>query len=159
MKICFSDQEPIVDSNSIFLAGPTRRNSKYEASWRKEAVTILKQYGFNGVVYIPEIYEDKEFGDEQLDKQIQWEWMCLDAAGIIVFWVPRKLPDMPGFTTNVEFGIYTEKKPKQVIYGHPADAEKMKYLDKRYMDVTGKAPCPTMEETVVGAIMMLDMMK
>lgn len=156
MKICFSDQDPVIDSNSIFLAGPTRRNSKYESSWRKEAVAILKQYGFNGVVYVPEIYGDKEFGDEQLDKQVQWEWICLDTAGIIVFWVPRKLQDMPGFTTNVEFGIYTEKKPNQIVYGHSEDAEKMGYLDRRYKAVTGMEPCLTMEETLIMALKKLE---
>lgn len=156
MKICYSDQEPVIGANSIFLAGPTRRNSRFKDSWRNSSSMILEEYGFNGILYVPEIYEDRKFDDEQLDKQVIWEWTCLDAADVIVFWIPRKLPDMPGFTTNVEFGIYTEKKPNQIVYGHTKEAEKMGYLDRRYKAVTGMEPCMTMEETMIMALKKLE---
>ena len=35
-----------------------------------------------------------------------WERIALTDATVILFWVPRKLPDMAAFTTNVEFGYW-----------------------------------------------------
>lgn len=157
MKICFSDQKPILTNNSIFLAGPTRRDSHYDYSWRKTAVDILyEKTNFDGVIYIPELYEKRKFENREIEKQTRWEWDCLDAAGIIVFWVPRELPDMPAFTTNIEFGIYTEKKPKQIVLGYPENAEKMRYLKQRYDAVVGRKIHHTLENTLIEAVKQLD---
>lgn len=149
MTVYFSDQVPALDSNSIFLAGPTRRDSYYKKSWRKDAVRILREdLNFDGIVYVPELYEERNFREEEVEKQTRWEWACLDAAGIVAFWIPRTLPDMPAFTTNVEFGIYTEKKPSQVVLGCPPDAEKMRYLKLRYSEIGNGQCCATLEETM-----------
>lgn len=47
-----------------------------------------------------------------------------------MFWVPREIQTMPAFTTNVEFGMFLDKrsKYKSIILGYPLDAPKMKYL-------------------------------
>lgn len=52
MIINYSDQEVIKGEKSIFLAGPTPRGENV-ISWRAEACEILKQLGFDGVVYVP----------------------------------------------------------------------------------------------------------
>ena len=155
MTVCFSDQEPVLDDNSIFLAGPTRRNSHYENSYRKEIVRLYEEAGFNGIIYVPEIFEKRTFHESEIEKQTRWEWTCLDAAGIILFWVPRRLPDMPAFTTNVEFGIYIEKKPKQVVLGYPKNAEKMRYLKLKYEDATGRKPCLSLNEAIDESLLLL----
>ena len=36
--------------------------------------------------------------------QAMWERIALTDATVVLFWVPRKLPDMAAFTTKVEFG-------------------------------------------------------
>ena len=59
-----------------------------------------------------------------------WEIEGLTKASIIVFWIHRSLPDMPAFTTNVEFGYWLHSN--KVIYGRPDDAVKIKYLDWLY---------------------------
>lgn len=156
MTVCFSDQDPMLDSNSVFLAGPTRRNSHYEKSYRKEIVRLYQDAGFDGIIYVPEIFEERAFDENEVEKQTRWEWNCLDAAGIILFWVPRKLLDMPAFTTNVEFGIYTEKKPKQVVLGYPKDAEKMRYLRLRYEEATGRRPCSSLKELIDESLSLLN---
>ena len=46
---------------SIFLAGPTPR-SKEVKSWRPEAIRLLKEKGFDGVVFVPE-FENKTVPD------------------------------------------------------------------------------------------------
>ena len=153
MKVYFSDQTPVLTSNSIFLAGPTKRNSVYIYSWRKIAVYLLEEkMRFDGVVYVPEFEGTNKFDDKYIKRQTEWEWACMDAAGAILFWIPRYFPEMPAFTTNVEFGIYTEKKPNRVILGYPDYAEKMKYLEMRYRKVTGRESKRDITESLQEAV-------
>jgi hypothetical protein len=135
MRVNYSDEEPILSSNSIFLAGPTPRSSSVK-SWRPEAISILESLDFSGVVYVPE--HKNPVPNYDYLKQVEWEYACLEQAGVVVFWVPRKLPDMPAFTTNVEFGRYVGSG--RVFYGRPDWAEKKGYLDWLYRKVTGKEP-------------------
>ena len=163
MRLCFSNETPYLDTNSIFLAGPTKRNSFYSTSWRSVAVKYLNELNFTGTVYIPEYTDGTLFDSNYIEKQTEWEWDCLDTAGVILFWVPRKITNdentMPGFTTNVEFGIYSEKKPSQIILGYPNDAEKMRYLEQRYCTVTGKKSCKTLYKSIVACLDLLEFNK
>lgn len=152
MNIRFSDQELYLDTNSIFLAGPTMRNSTFSKSWRKKACTILERFDFDGTVYVPEYYSNKEFEDDAYINQTKWEWECLDIAGIIVFWVARQMREMPALTTNIEFGRYITKKRDSVILGYPRYAEKMKYMDLLYTAETGREPFHTLEATLHAAV-------
>lgn len=135
LTINYSDEPVIETSRSIFLAGPTPRK-KEVPSWRPDAIKILQALNFRGVVYVPERKDWEEGYD--YDTQVHWEWKALAAAGIIAFWVPRKLPDMPAFTTNVEFGMTVGNG--RVVYGRPDWAEKKGYLDKVYKHYTGREP-------------------
>lgn len=116
---------------SIFLAGPTLRNSTFDKSWRKDAIKILEKLNFDGIVYIPEFSEKN-----QMDyiTQVDWEREGLMNADIILFYIPRKLPELPGFTTNVEFGMYLAKRPENVVLCCPLDAEKNRYLEWLYLE-------------------------
>lgn len=127
MTVNYSDQEVILAKKSIFLAGPTPRDEAIH-SWRPFAVKLLRELKFDGVVYVPEY----STGEVLLnyDNQIDWEWKALDQAGAILFWVPRKLKDMPAFTTNIEFGLFV--KEDRTFYGRPDNAELMRYLDSLY---------------------------
>lgn len=147
MTINYSDQEVIIGQKSIFFAGPTPRN-KATKSWRPEAIDKLKELGFDGVVYIPE-YEGLQEKEDYTD-QAMWERKALTEATVILFWVPRELPDMPAFTTNVEFGywIHTGK----IIYGRPDTAEKIKYLDWLYKLDYGKDPINNLDELLKQSI-------
>ena len=155
IKINFSNEKVIKDSNSIFLAGPTNRNSTFNTSWRKDAVRILNEKGYSGVVYIPEYPNDIKFDESNIQKQTYWEWEALDSAGVIVFWIPRKLPEMPAFTTNIEFGRYITKKPNQIVLGYPNNAEKMRYIELLYNKETNMNSYRTLEETLKYAIKIL----
>jgi len=137
MKVNYSDSELIKNEKTIFLAGPTPRSKNIE-TWRKEALGILKDMKFEGLVYIPEDEDDQRRKD-YVD-QADWEREALHNADIIIFWIPRYQPDMPGFTTNVEFGYWMAKDCNKVVYGRPDDAEKIKYLDWLYQTETGKKP-------------------
>ena len=127
MEINYSDQ-PVKESNkSVCLAGPTPRK-KEVPSWRPDACGYLKELGFDGTIYVPELSN----GEAQFnyENQIEWEWKALEEASIIVFWIPRDFTNMPAFTTNVEFGYYV-RDPK-VVYGRPDTAQGNKYLDRLF---------------------------
>lgn len=147
MKINYSDEKVIKNCKSIFLAGPTPR-SEQEFSWRQEACHILEENGFDGVVYVPE-YSTWKPKENYID-QAMWEREALFAATVIVFWIPRKLPEMPGFTTNVEFGYYLHTK--KVLYGRPNDAAKVKYLDWLYELDYQRKPIDDLEVLMIKAI-------
>lgn len=131
MKLIFSDMPiEINKENSIFLAGPTLRNATFEQSWRKKACDILEELGYTGIVYIPEFSEGKN--PFNFLNQVDWEREGLMNASKILFYIPRKLPELPGFTTNVEFGMYLAKRPNEVVLCSPENAEKNRYLEWLY---------------------------
>lgn len=150
MIINFSDQEVIKGKKSIFLAGPTPRDDKV-ISWRKEACKKLEELNFDGIVYVPEHSTWETRGD--YNNQVLWERNGLTNATIIVFWIPRSLPDMPAFTTNVEFGYWLHSK--KVIYGRPSKAEKVKYLDWLYEFDYGKKPYNDLDELLKETVKLL----
>ena len=53
-------------------------------------------------------------------------------ADIIVFYIPRRFPELPGLTTNIEFGMYLSKRPDNVLLCCPVDSEKNSYLEWLY---------------------------
>jgi len=116
--------EPInIVGPSIFLAGPTPRDANTK-SWRPEFIQKLKDAGFKGTVLTPETKVFQDYYD--YDKQVEWEDEGLTKADKIVFWVPRDLENMPGFTTNIEFGDWM--KSGKCILGYPLPGVKMNYL-------------------------------
>ena len=124
MQLIYARHPFDVTPSSIFLAGPTPR-SKAVRSWRPDAICILTELKFQGTVFVP---EDPESGglSFKYEEQIRWEWQALEEADRIVFWIPRDLQELPGFTTNVEFGLYCQSG--KILLGHPKSAPKMRYL-------------------------------
>lgn len=151
MIINYSDQEVIRGGKSIFLAGPTPRGNEID-TWRTEACSILKKIGFDGVVYVPEYSTWKPKAD-YID-QAMWEREALTSSTVILFWIPRKLPDMPAFTTNVEFGYWLHSG--KVIYGRPDEASKIKYLDWLYRIDYDKEPVSDLEILLKQAVALCD---
>src|SRR3989338_9913848 len=137
-------------SKSMFLAGPTPR-SKDVKSWRvPDALDILRKLNYGGHVFVPEWREgpaaEKDFNYEG---QIDWETEGLNRADIIVFWVPRELVSMPAFTTNVEWGIWSDSG--KVVFSAPPEAPKNKYLEYKAKEFN--VPCfKTLEETIKYAV-------
>lgn len=154
MIINYSDETIIKGKKSIFLAGPTPRE-KDGISWRKEACKRLEQYGFDGIVYVPEYSTWKQ--KESYIDQAMWERKALKSATIILFWIPRHLPDMPGFTTNVEFGYFLHTG--KVLYGRPDDADKVQYLDWLYELDYGTKPINHLSELIKLAVIKVNQNK
>lgn len=136
MNIVYTQEEaPKTLEKSIFLVGPTPRDSE-TPSWRPAFLSLLKHFGYNGTVFVPEFEGDWRPTD--YTDQIEWEHKHLEMADLLVAWVPRNLDNMPSFTTNIEFGMYA--RSGKLIYGRPNDAPKNRYLDACYLKFTGDAP-------------------
>jgi 8-oxo-dGTP pyrophosphatase MutT (NUDIX family) len=120
-------QETPPDSftSSIFLAGPSPRERAHP-NWRAEAIEILERLGYQGVVFAPVWRDMNDAGPFNYDSQINWEKRWLNASDQIIFWVPRDLDTLPGFTTNVEFGMWL--RSGKILLGSPLDAPKMEYM-------------------------------
>ena len=149
MIINYSDQEIIKNKKSIFIAGPTPRDKKIK-SWRTTVCEKLSELGFNGVVYVPE-YSTHKPKTDYVD-QAMWEREALIAATVIMFWIPRDLPNMPAFTTNVEFGYWLHSG--KIIYGRPDNASKIKYLDWLYQEDYNKKPINDLNKLLKESILL-----
>ena len=148
MKIVYAiDKCDLKNSPSIFLAGPTPRSPEVK-SWRPEAINLLEEYGFDGVVFVPES-EDGIWKQSYVD-QIEWEHRYLGSCTYILMWVPRDLKTMLALTTNIEFGLYIDSG--RIWYGRPDDAPNNAYLDFVYEKFTGAEPQKTLK-SLIHAIM------
>ena len=158
MEVVYTGEDmPEKFTKSIFLAGPTPRNKEEQESWRPDALQILEDKGFDGVVFVP---EDRN-GEFKLDydDQVGWEEKYLNVADCIVFWVPRDLepdskgyPKMAAFTTNVEFGTW--QSSGKIVFGAPPQATKNGYL-KHYSEKYNVPVSETLADTLNDAMEML----
>ncbi len=123
MQVVYA-HEPAPDpiTASIFLAGPTPRDPS-TPSWRPEALRLLAERGFTGVVFVPEPRDGSWARD--YEGQIAWEEAHLHMADVALFWLPRELARLPGLTTNDEWGTF--KHSGKVVFGAPPTAEKVRY--------------------------------
>jgi hypothetical protein len=152
MHVVYAKQ-PFPDSwtSAIFLAGPTPRDED-TPSWRPEALQLLDEMGYDGVVFVPEV-EDGEWksGADAYLEQVEWERRGLDAADQVVFWVPREMRSMPALTTNVELGLYASSE--KCVLGAPPDATSIKYLRETLRrDVRDREFSSTLEATLRRAV-------
>ena len=147
MQIIYVPGEaPAKVAKSLFLAGPSPRSAD-QPNWRPEAIAILEELGYDGTVFIP-LPADGDFS-HGFDAQIHWERKHLDLADVIVFWVPRDLEKLPGFTTNVEFGTYHDTG--RVIFGAPEGAPGTRYLQSMAVDVAMPI-CHDLRATLAAAV-------
>lgn len=123
LRPIYAEEDVHTEDYKVFLAGPTPRD-KHTRSWRPDMLNALKHANFHGTVFLPE-KRAKQDGFNYVE-QVEWEERALDEADIIIFWVPRDLKKMPGFTTNIEFGEWM--KSGKCVLGYPESAEKMKYM-------------------------------
>ncbi|MDO8496706.1 MAG: nucleoside 2-deoxyribosyltransferase domain-containing protein [bacterium] len=149
--IYYCDEPPESFSKSIFLAGPSPRTPDVK-SWRPNALRILKAKGYDGVVYVPEPKsknKSKFNEDDWKIKAPKWEHKMLDRSDVVLFWVPRGLVKLPGFTTNVEFGHWVNSG--KAVLGHPPKAPHTGYL--RFMADKFQVPkLFTLEKTIDKAL-------
>jgi uridine kinase len=130
LTVVYARDEPPRDGRpSIFLVGPTPRSPEVP-SWRPEAVRLLREQGFTGMVFYPEEAPGPDgisrFTGE-FDAQVAWEHARLREATVILAYVPRDMATMPALTTNVEFGLYATSG--KLVRGSPPTAQHNAYLE------------------------------
>ena len=126
IELIYAGEElPETIEKSIFLAGPTPRSNDVK-SWRDDAIQLLIENNYNGVVFIPEARNGEKYPD--YDNQINWEEQMMNLCDCILFWIPRNLKTLPAFTTNIEWGKY--QKSEKIVIGFPEDSEKNRYIEK-----------------------------
>lgn len=117
-----------IQAPKIFLAGPTvRGNQPHLTSWRFEAIELFEKMGFKGELIVPEFTVRTE-SDKGKDWIPIWEFTGLQAADVILFWIPRTR-ELIGLTTNYELGYWVAREREKVIYGRPDDAYRISYPD------------------------------
>lgn len=159
MHIVYSKEKPPYKyARSLFLAGGSLRSNQEGESWRKDALQILQDVGYDGVVFVPEPRGGKLDEAFNHSEQVEWEEAALNLSDVILFWVPRDLSldkdghlKLPCLTTNTEFGRWSEVDPQRCILGYPEDAERMTYL-KHYADKYSIPTCSTLTETIEAAL-------
>lgn len=140
------EKAPYTFSKSVFLAGPSPRQLG-QPNWRTDALKMLADTGYDGVVFIPLLREGNY--DYDFENQSAWENSCLNMSDVIMFWVPRNVKELPGFTTNVEWGMY--KDSGKVVFGYPDGAEKVRYLQYQALEA-GLPVYHTLAETIQATI-------
>ena len=138
-------RDPLPEGNSVFLADPTPRSDDVP-SWRSHAVRepAVQWRGPRPLaVLIPEPPSGQRW--PYFDDQAEWETVAREAATVILFWIPRDLRTLPGYTTNVEFGL--DVTTGRAVLGCPPDCpdpDKNRYLiwlaHRHGVAVTGTLP-------------------
>ncbi|WP_183091452.1 nucleoside 2-deoxyribosyltransferase domain-containing protein [Streptomyces radicis] len=140
---------------SVFLAGPTPRHPDVP-SWRPAALTHLAAQ-WRGPELLTVLTPESRDGHRaaHYDDQVDWETDARAAADAILFWIPRDLATLPGFTTNVEFGL--DVGTGRAVLGCPPDCpnpERNRYLihvARRH----GVPVCETLGATVAAALVVV----
>lgn len=141
-------REPIPAGPSIFLAGPTPRSASVP-SWRPAVIDAIGS-AWAGPDPLTVLTPESRGGRRaaEYDDQVDWEVAGLDTATAILFWIPRDLATMPGFTTNVEFGLYAGSG--RAILGVPPDCPNPER--NRYLIWTARRHGIPVHETIPGAV-------
>ena len=128
MNIVYTLETGRKNVKSVFLAGPSHRDFS-KKSWREDAIKIFEEVNLDVDVFIPEPRDGKSPAEWTYSRQVSWEVEHLKKATTIIFWIPRNLETLPGFTTNIEFGEWLHSD--KIVVGAPKDAEKNRYLRER----------------------------
>ncbi len=133
------------EKKAIFLAGPSPRKPEH-LNWRLDALRILEELKFPGTVFIP---LPRNGIVEDYDQQVDWEQEMMNRSAVILFWIPRDLETLPGFSTNVEFG--QKVCQRNIVVGFPPNSPKNKYIGK-IANRHGHLVHDTLEKTIRAAI-------
>ncbi len=111
----------------VFLAGACPRKGQSWEDWRSIMIEKFKSYGFMGDVINPTNPNYDTNDPDYYDKQCTWETIGLNTASCIVFWIDRN-DEHPALTTNIEFGIWSDRFPDALVVGIPEGSEHCGYI-------------------------------
>lgn len=137
----------------LFLADSTLHQGKLSNSWHIDAIQLLEQLGYDGIVYIS---KDREgcLNTESLDDEarIRWTSGALMRSDVIVFWLLEDLKRMPNIVMGVELGWLMGSG--RIVLGIPSETEEVRDLHIKAQ--VSHIPCyTTLFETLFEAINMI----
>ncbi|MBB1252890.1 nucleoside 2-deoxyribosyltransferase domain-containing protein [Streptomyces sp. OF3] len=153
VNVVYAREDIPTGTSAVFLAGPTPRAGDGVESWRPAAIAELAARWTGDkplTVLTPESRGGKRA--KHYDDQVGWETAARRRADAILYWIPRDLKTLPGFTTNVEFGL--DVSTGRAVLGAPPDCpnpERNRYLvyvAHRY----GVPVCDSLDDTVTAAL-------
>lgn len=146
------EQPPGTWQASVFVAGPMPRDPT-APSWRPDALRLIAD-GWTGpgtlVVFVPEARDRHRPQPGYISQDWEERWMAV--VDVIQFWVPRRMPDLPGLNTNIEYGR-TETSGR-VVLGLPPDAVSVHYL-RRGAEAHGVPVHDTLDGTIDAVLAMI----
>ncbi|MEU5163388.1 nucleoside 2-deoxyribosyltransferase domain-containing protein [Streptomyces sp. NPDC020875] len=150
-------REPVPAGPSVFLAGPTPDKRTPVPSWRPAALAALTaQWTGPGTLTVLTPESRNGARADRYEDQVDWETNARAAASAIMFWIPRDVATMPGFTTNVEWGL--DAPSGRAVLGCPPDCanpERNRYLI--YVARRFNAPvCETLDGTAAAALTLVE---
>ncbi|MFF0389622.1 nucleoside 2-deoxyribosyltransferase domain-containing protein [Kitasatospora sp. NPDC004615] len=125
------EELPTIPGPSVFLAGPSPEKGGPVESWRPAAIAELDRQ-WRGQDTTLTVFSPESRGGIRAARyadQTKWERAARKQAGVVMFWIPRDLVHMPGFTTNVEYGY--DIALRTIVLGCPPDCpnpERNRYL-------------------------------
>jgi nucleoside 2-deoxyribosyltransferase len=134
------DALPLAGEGLVYLAGPVPRESA-EPAWHDEAIEECRKAGFEGTIAVPRLHAGT---DEDPDAQIAWEHAAMSRADALLFWIPRVLWELPGLTSNFEWGVWHDSG--KAVLGAPAGTPRMRYL-RFYAQRAGAPQAESLAET------------
>ncbi|MCO1574587.1 nucleoside 2-deoxyribosyltransferase domain-containing protein [Crossiella sp. SN42] len=147
-------REEIPSGSSVFLAGPTPERGSGVPSWRPDAVAELAaQWRGAGALAVLSPESRGGVRAERYEDQVAAELAMIEAATAVLFWIPRCVRTMPGFTTNVEYGLVAGSRPERAVLGCPPcpSPERNRYLIWHARRL-GIPVCDNLSEAVAAAL-------
>lgn len=132
---------------SVFLVGPSSREDILEYKWRAPVHHLIRQGGFDGVIYVPEPREnDWSFKETFPMEIIDWEIPRVLSSTLILSWFCRHPVQLPGRVTATETAFLAgmayadpSRFKERLLLGHPTGAWKVK-SDMRWAAKAGIQP-------------------
>ncbi len=134
------DALPSAGERLVYLAGPVPRDSA-ERGWHEDAIEECRTAGFRETIAVPRLRAGTV---EDPDAQIAWEHAAMSRADALLFWIPRVLWELPGLTTNLEWGVWHDCG--KAVLGAPAGTPSMRYL-RFYAQRAGAPQADSLAET------------
>ncbi|GLY54854.1 nucleoside 2-deoxyribosyltransferase domain-containing protein [Lentzea sp. NBRC 102530] len=122
-------REPIPEGPAVFLAGPSAHAGSGVESWRPAAVDELRAQSTGSLTVLTPESRGGVRADRYED-QVGWECVARARATVVLYWIPRDIITLPGYTTNVEFG-FDVGRGRRVVLGVPKtcpNPERNRYL-------------------------------
>lgn len=123
--------KPLTELNNlkdaVFLAGPCPRTNAPFEDWRPKMIKEIRNTGFTGDFIDPTNPNYDTEDPSYYNKQCTWETVGLNTASCIVYWIDRT-KEHPALTTNIEFGIWSDRCPKGIVVGIPDRSEHCGYI-------------------------------